>query len=150
MKSLPIAALFLAGTAFAQPAPLGRWITENGNLEVEVAPCGDALCGKVVRVIANRSMSREGEDMKPADPRPALGMTLLSDLRPAGDTDHQGTIYNRENAKHYRVRVTPAAPDQLLVRGYVGLPIFGKTQVWRRPEATTAATPADPASGASR
>ncbi|AOG21636.1 DUF2147 domain-containing protein [Acidovorax sp. RAC01] len=138
-------ALVLAQTVAAQPAaastspkaPLGRWITESGNLEVEIAPCAaQALCGKVVRVMANRSMSGPGPDMVAADQRPALGMTLLTGLREsgsAGSGTYQGEIYNRENAKTYRVNVTPAEPDQLLVHGYVGIPLFGKTQVWRRP-----------------
>ncbi len=126
----------------SQPkAPLGRWITESGNLEVNIAPCNpggsNALCGKVVRVLANRSMSAPGTDMAAADARPALGMTLLSGLRPAegGSSEYQGEIYNRENAKIYRVNLTPAEPEQLLVHAYVGIPLFGKTQVWRRPAA---------------
>ena len=128
------------GTAHPK-APLGRWITESGNLEVNIAPCnpagGNALCGKVVRVLANRSMSAPGADMAAADARPALGMTLLSGLRPAegGSSEYQGEIYNRENAKTYRVNLTPAEPEQLLVHAYVGIPLFGKTQVWRRPAA---------------
>lgn len=132
--------------AAAQPAsppkaPLGRWITESGNLEVNIAPCnpggGNTLCGKVVRVLANRSMSAPGTDMAAADARPALGMILLSGLRPAdgGSSEYQGEIYNRENAKTYRVNLTPAEPEQLLVHAYVGIPLFGKTQVWRRPAA---------------
>ena len=66
-----------------------------------------------------------------------LGMTLLSGLRPAegGSSEYQGEIYNRENAKTYRVNLTPAEPEQLLVHAYVGIPLFGKTQVWRRPAA---------------
>lgn len=142
-----------AQEAAAQPqAPLGRWITESGNLEVDIAPCnaGSAgaasptLCGKVVRVLANRSMSAPGTDMAAADARPALGMTLLSGLRPTeGSTshEHQGEIYNRENAKTYRATLTPAEPDQLLVRAYVGIPLFGKTQVWRRPAAEQGRAP---------
>ncbi|KQO26666.1 hypothetical protein ASF11_03005 [Acidovorax sp. Leaf76] len=136
-------------------APLGRWITESGNLEVDVAPCAtDAkttatsnaggsptLCGKVVRVLANRSMSAPGTDMAAADARPALGMTLLSALRDTGGGDYQGEIYNRENAKTYRATLTPAEPDQLLVRAYVGIPLFGKTQVWRRPAAEHGSAP---------
>ncbi|MCE1193423.1 MAG: DUF2147 domain-containing protein [Acidovorax sp.] len=131
-----------AHTAAPQPkAPLGRWITESGNLEVDIAPCpgstAPALCGRVVRVLANRSMSAPGADMAAADARPALGMTLLSGLRPAGggSSEYQGEIYNRENAKTYRVNLTPAEPEQLLVHAYVGIPLFGKTQVWRRPAA---------------
>ncbi|MCR5883804.1 DUF2147 domain-containing protein [Rhizobacter sp. J219] len=153
MKLHPVLFLFLASAALADgPPPLGRWVTESGNLEVDIAPCAaeppaGALCGKVVRVLANRSMSAPGEPIQPADTRPALGMTLLSGLLPAGDGVYKGTIYNRENAKHYSVKLTPAEPAQLLVRGYVGLPLFGKTQVWRRPAPEAAA---EPASGAAR
>ena len=136
----PAAVVPAPGTAYPK-APLGRWITESGNLEVNIAPCnpagGNTLCGKVVRVLANRSMSAPGTDMAAADARPALGMILLSGLRPAdgGSSEYQGEIYNRENAKTYRVNLTPAEPEQLLVHAYVGIPLFGKTQVWRRPAA---------------
>lgn len=156
MNLYPAMLLFAAGSALAQDGtPLGRWITESGNLEVEIAPCApppagmSVLCGKVVRVIGNRSMSGPGQEMQPADTRPALGMTLLTGLQVAGEGVYEGTIYNRENAKHYSVKLTPAEPAQLLVRGYVGLPLFGRTQVWRRPS-PDAAAPADAASGATR
>ena len=137
----PPAAVAPALGATHPKALLGRWITESGNLEVDIAPCnpagGNTLCGKVVRVLANRSMSAPGTDMAAADARPALGMILLSGLRPAdgGSSEYQGEIYNRENAKTYRVNLTPAEPEQLLVHAYVGIPLFGKTQVWRRPAA---------------
>ena len=96
-----------------------RWITESGNLEVDIAPCaGAALCGKVVRVLGSRSMSAPGTEMAAADAGPALGMTLLSGLRPTDgrNTEYRGEIYNRENAKTYRATFTPAEPGQLLVR----------------------------------
>lgn len=139
--SFVLAALVAATApwAQAQTAPQGRWITESGNLEIDVAPCGNALCGKVVRVLANRSMSAPGAELTPADPRPVLGMQILNDLRPADDGAFAGSIYNRENGKTYSATVRPSAPDQLLVRGYVLLPLFGKTQVWRRPAAPEAA-----------
>ncbi len=127
-----LAALITAPLAFAQqPTHLGRWIVESGNLEVEIAPCADLLCGTVVRVIANRAMSGSGSTT-PAAP-PPLGMVILSDLKADDDGQLKGRIYNRENDKHYSATVKLGAPDQLLVHGYVGLPLFGKTQVWRRP-----------------
>ncbi len=120
----------------APTTPAGRWVTESGNLEVEIAPCGDALCGAVVKVLANRSMSAPGQPMEAADPRPALGMVILSGLRSQGDGDYDGRIYNRENAKHYSARLRLGAPDQLVIRAYIGLPLFGKTQLWRRTESS--------------
>lgn len=123
------------------PAQLGRWITESGNLEVDIAACGDALCGTVTRVMANRSMSAPGQEMEAADKRPALGMKILTGLRASGDGTLTGDIYNRENAKTYSVRLTMDGPQQMLVRPYVGIPLFGKTQLWLR--ASTAAPGAE-------
>ncbi len=130
------AGALLAATVFAQTtAPAsqqGRWLTESGNFEVHIAPCGAALCGKVVRVLANRSMSAPGTEMAAADSRPALGMTLLSGFVRSGEGELKGEIYNRENGKTYAALMSMPAPDQLAIRAYVGLPLFGKTQVWRR------------------
>jgi uncharacterized protein (DUF2147 family) len=118
------------------PDPRGRWITASGNLEVEVAPCGPALCGVVTKVIANHSMSRPGEAMQPADSQPALGMALLKDfMADAGDADNRqwhGEIYNRENGKTYRCVMSLDANGAMVLRAYVGLPLFGKTQLWQR------------------
>lgn len=123
--------------AFAQAATgalpeTGRWLTESGNLEVEIAPCGQALCGTVVKVIANRSMSKPDAPMTPADNRSPLGMKILSDFVPSEDGEWRGHIFNRENGETYHCLMSLAAPDQLKVRGYKGLPLFGKTQIWHR------------------
>jgi uncharacterized protein (DUF2147 family) len=129
--------LAVAGTvplAFAQSNAIPEntlWLTESGNLEVKLAACGDALCGTVVNVLANKSMGAPGSEMQPVDTRPALGMVILSDLRASGGVEWKGEIYNRENGKHYSAIVTHPTTDQLVIRAYVGLPVFGKTQVWR-------------------
>ena len=110
---------------------LGRWVTDNGNLEVEIAHCGEALCGTVTKVIANRSMSGNGE-MKAVDNRNPLGMTILDKFVPAGRGEWSGEIYNRENAKTYSCKISLGDKDQLIVRPYIGLPLFGRTLVWTR------------------
>lgn len=133
MKHIPVLALLLAAPLAYSQDHLGRWVTESGNLEVQVEPCGDALCGKVVKELANRSMAGPGA-MDPVDKRPALGMLLLTDLKPSGQGEWTGQIYNRENAKHYSVRMSAPTAGQLVLHAYVGLPLFGKTQVWRRAE----------------
>ncbi|WUR12576.1 DUF2147 domain-containing protein [[Empedobacter] haloabium] len=116
----------------AAPLPeQGRWITASGNLEVEIAPCGEALCGTVSKVLGNRSMSHPGQPMQAADSRPALGMRLLTDLRPAADGTWQGRVYNRENGQTYDCELRLVAADQLELRP-LGMPAMAGAQTWRR------------------
>lgn len=130
-------------------SPQGRWISANGNVEVDIAHCGPAWCGTITRVLGTQSMSRPGEVMTPVDTRPALGMTILKDFMPdddnaehAGPTSWQGHIYNRENGKTYRCLMSLDTAGSLVLRPYVGLPLFGRTQVWRRADAASTAGPA--------
>jgi uncharacterized protein (DUF2147 family) len=145
MKRLACVLLVLLSTAASagppSASPLGRWVTASGNLEVEIAPCGDQLCGTVVDVLAHRSMSRSGEAMKPADPRDPMGMQVLHGFVATefeGDgaarvpTRWDGRIYNRENARTYRAIMRMGESGELVLRGYVGLPLFGSTQTWQR------------------
>ncbi|MES2360744.1 MAG: DUF2147 domain-containing protein [Pseudomonadota bacterium] len=145
LLALGLAIFSTLATAQSTPTadPRGRWITASGNLEVEVSPCGAALCGSVTKVLGNRSMSRDGAAMEPVDTRPALGMTLLKDFVPvdagengAATTQWKGEIYNRENGKNYHCRMsmgtTPEGRPELVLHAYIGIPIFGKTQRWQR------------------
>ena len=47
-----------SGPALAAPATAadltGRWRAASGNVEVEIAPCGAALCGTIVRVLVEQ------------------------------------------------------------------------------------------------
>jgi len=113
-------------------AALGRWLTESGNLEIEIAPCGPSLCGTVVAVRSNRSMGAPDKEMKPVDTRSPMGMKILHGFVPTADGAWDGRIYNRENGRTYDCLITPMAPDRLSVRGYKFLPLLGKSQVWTR------------------
>lgn len=121
-----------AQTATTLPPETGLWLTESGNLEVDIAPCGQALCGTVTRVIADRSMSHSDKSMEKAEGGSPVDTKILTDFVPSEDSKWKGRIYNRENGKTYDCLLSMAAPDQLKVHPYKGLPLFGKTQIWRR------------------
>ena len=127
---LAACALLLAAPALAQPAPpRGLWLTASGNLQVEIAPCGAALCGVAVKVLANHSMHDSRTQI--AEP-PRVGLKIITDLKPDGPGSWKGRIFNRENGKTYDCLVQPQGPDALKLRVYVVLPLFGQDQVWRR------------------
>jgi uncharacterized protein (DUF2147 family) len=112
----------------------GRWLTESGNLEIEIAPCGQALCGTAVRVLNNVSMADPSKKLTGPSP---LGLKILSDFRPSNEGMWEGHVYNRESDKTYDCLIAMAAPDQLRLRPYVGLPLFGQTQIWQRVTSTS-------------
>src|SRR5208283_2381066 len=70
-----ILAMAIGGAASAAERPDGRWISQSGNVEIQIAPCGSALCGTVVRVMANRSM----ESLAASKAPPArVGLRIIS------------------------------------------------------------------------
>lgn len=123
----------LAGAvvSLSASAQEGVWLTQSGNLEVEIAPCGKALCGTVVKEIARNTMS-PGVDQAFKDTRPALGMKILQDFTAADDKEWKGHIYNRENGETYDCILSLAVSGELKVHGYKGVRLFGKTQTWTR------------------
>ncbi len=78
----------LAAPAFAEPA-LGIWRTEpdrkNLTSHVQIAPCGAALCGTVLR-----AYDAQGHEVKTAN----VGKRLFWDLKPgSGGTYDGGTVF---------------------------------------------------------
>lgn len=61
--------------------------------------------------------------------RPILGMNLLSEFRKAGDR-WEGKIYDPESGNIYAARVR-VKNELLEMRGYIGTPIFGRTEKYR-------------------
>ncbi len=127
LAAVVMACLFETSAAAQTRSPGGKWIAASGNFEVAIAPCGRVMCGTVSRVIANRSMAASGS---PAALLPE-GYRIITDLRPDGDA-YRGRIFNRENGRTYDCTLKVGADGSLEVRPYVVLPLFGRSQLWRR------------------
>lgn len=125
---LLIAAIAAASPALANPVT-GRWLTEGGKGIVAIAPCGQALCGKVERVLAAEA-SRT--DINNPDPklrsRPIVGINILSGFVADGN-QWKGRIYDPESGKSYRSIVERGAGGTLKVKGCIAF--LCKTQTWR-------------------
>jgi uncharacterized protein (DUF2147 family) len=44
----------------------------------------------------------------------------------------KGRIYDPESGKTYQSKITLVSPHRLKIRGYVGIPLFGRTTTWNR------------------
>lgn len=62
-----------------------------------------------------------------------IGLRFMWDLKPDGAGWDGGQILDPDERKIYRVKATLSADEKsLTVRGYIGIPLLGRSQVWRR------------------
>mgnify|MGYP000633948897 CR=1 FL=1 len=130
LASAAVAAALLASPAVAQRSIDGTYVDSGGYTEITVAPCGNARCGQITRII-RRKPGEPDNDVHNDDPalrdRPILGITILKDLR-WDDGAWRGEVYNPEDGETYRTEVRPAANGSLEVKGCVAF--FCRTRVW--------------------
>lgn len=62
-----------------------------------------------------------------------LGMTIINDLKKDGDKWDGGRILDPENGKVYKCKMhLEDGGQKLVVRGYIGVSLLGRSQTWVR------------------
>lgn len=138
--------LSLAGQASAVAAgtPVGKWLSidddgKSKRAEVEVTQSNGVLTGRIIRVL-KPGVSPEAICSKCTDDRknaPVKGLEIIRHVKQsgAGDVWNQGEILDPTTGKTYHVEMTLSEDGKVMhVRGYIGISLFGRTQVWRRME----------------
>lgn len=114
----------------AAPSIAGRYLTEDGAGVVQIAPCGGAMCGRLVQILKAKPGAPK-VDVNNRNPalrnRPIQGITILDSLTDNG-ADWRGTIYDPRNGKSYKSIVSRNQDGSLKVRGCIAF--FCQTQRW--------------------
>ena len=146
LKPLFAAAILLAhAAAFAQATPVGLWKTIDDETKKEkslirITDAGGVLTGKLEKFLDPATAVDAVCDKCPDErkDKPLMGMTLIRNVKhSASDVAlwEGGDIVDPNNGKVYKVRLTPAdGGKKLEVRGYIGMPLLGRTQTWIRVE----------------
>lgn len=74
--------------------PVGFWSVGEGQSQIQIAPCGDMLCGKIVWLSEpNDKKGKPKLDRNNPDAtlkhQPILGLQILSELKPSADRSDQ-------------------------------------------------------------
>lgn len=131
-------AVLAAGAAPAMPQIAGTWLSGDGDGWIEITQVGGGLSG-VIKGSPNADDGRPDSDEKNPDPalrdRPLTGLELFDGFAYDGDGRWTGgTIYDPNSGKTYRCIITWVDDDTLKVRGYIGVPMLGRTETWKRVE----------------
>jgi len=124
---------------------LGIWNNEDGRAKIEVFHCDGHYCGRIVWLkepnyppgdksgLAGKprvDLENPNRDLRG---RPLLGLQIMTGFDYLGDgVWGKGTIYDPESGHTYKGKITVESPQRLILRGYIGIPLFGRTSVWSR------------------
>ena len=126
LAGLVLACVPLAAVAVPQ-SPEGQWMTQERGAVIAIEPCGPRLCGRIVGIA---DWPADGSAPVDVHGRPQCGLAIITDVRPGSANRWAADITDPENGHVYDAQLWVDEDGQLHVRGYVGLPLFGETQVW--------------------
>ncbi len=132
---------FISFNSFSQTeaeAIVGVWESGNGKARIKVDKASDTFNGRIVWL-----KEPNDETGKPKldknNPEEALrskallGYSMLKAFVFKGDkTWEEGTIYDPESGSTYSCTINMTDENTLEVRGYIGVSLFGRTDVWKR------------------
>lgn len=132
---------FIVSTNDVLPSPVGRWKTI------------DDATGKVKSIVAIRAVNGELDGtietlFNPPVPhptcylcsgalkdRPLVGLQVLWGFKQNGDEWSGGKVLDPESGKIYHASLTlEDGGKKLRLRGYIGVPLLGRTEHWVRVE----------------
>ena len=139
--------LLLASFAFAtdEDKILGLWNTQENDCKIEVFKCGHQYCGRIVWLkepfypadddggMAGRPIVDRENQNSDLRTRPLMGLQIMEGFIYIGkNVWGKGTIYNPDDGKIYKCKMTLSTPTRLEVRGFIGIPLLGGTSIWTR------------------
>jgi uncharacterized protein (DUF2147 family) len=134
MKRMAMIGLLMAGSVacWAQRGVMGNWATPDGSV-VKVAECGSEVCLTVVKV---RPAAPAKTDVQ--NPDASLRSRSLCDLRigsgfkaEGADAASGGKLYDPKSGRTYSGKFW-LKDDELHLRGFIGVSLFGRSEVWKR------------------
>jgi uncharacterized protein (DUF2147 family) len=135
--ALVVAVVALPATQASQPADRieGTWLNGKGDGKVEISRCDGHYCGRIVWLtVPGVDVPRDIHNPDPSlRHRRIEGLQVISGLSFAGDSTWSGgTIYDPRSGNTYSFKASLKGNDVLKLRGYVLLPLFGRTETWHR------------------
>ncbi len=133
--------LFARAAAAAEPTAAGVWKTINEKTNkpdsiVRIVETNGEFSGTIEKIFPE-----PGEDPAPKCDKcegkfknqPIIGMTFMWGFKRDGAKYSGGEILDPDEGQIYHCRMELSADGgKLDVRGYVGIPLFGRTQTWTR------------------
>ena len=101
---------------------VGIWLTTNGESRIQIYTTSDGLY--------------QGELIWTKDQSEAAGKfhgsMILTGFEKESETVYRGNVHDPEKNNTYSCTITMKNDNELDLRGYIGIPLFGRTEHWTR------------------
>ena len=116
----------------------GYWMDSDGEVILNIGPCGTNRCGKVAWLKKPRGPDGGPlRDYKNPDAsqqsRFVCGLPVVIGFKKQPDgTWGEGTVYVPDHGTSFSGYAEVLNPNQVKVSGYVLIPLFGSSEIWTR------------------
>ena len=137
-----LTAVSLPAFAFDLPSPAGHWLTTDiwgrPTGVIRIDQVGGEYRGWIEKIFPAAGEGPDPRCVHCAGERkdqPFIGLNLLWGLKEQGDEYRGGEILDPRSGRTYPVRLKlEDGGKKLDVRGYLGVPLLGRSLVWNRVE----------------
>ncbi|MCE7064720.1 DUF2147 domain-containing protein [Dyadobacter sp. CY326] len=133
--------VFIFFTSFAQNGAadkiLGEWVNEEKDTRIEIYKTGNQYAGKLVwsldlleadGLTPKKDVNNTNEKLRT---RSMLNIDLLKNFIFSDGLWDEGKMYDPKSGKTYNCLIK-LRNEKMEVRGYVGIPLLGRTTYWER------------------
>lgn len=146
IKTISIALAFLtsliiAPLSHAEDSPVGTWKNIDDKTGkprgiIVITEVNGEFIGKIEKIFPEPNEEQNPKCVKcegANKDKPVIGMTILYGLKKEGDEYTGGKILDPDNGVVYSCKLTVIDQNKKLkVRGFIGVPFLGRSQVWLR------------------
>ena len=117
---------------------VGVWLTGGKEpAKIQIYKSGDKFYGNIIWLQNPLKDGKHRTDVQNPDKtkrsNSIIGLVILTGFKFDGDGEWKGgNIYDPESGKTYSSYMYLTDKNTLKVRGFVGVSLFGRTEVWRK------------------
>jgi len=113
-------------------AIIGEWVNEKKDARFQIFKKDNQFFGKIIWGTGEDTKDVKNPDIRLRN-RDIVGLIILKNFVFDGDdTWEKGTIYDPREGKTYACKIIFKTKDKISVRGFIGISMFGRTEIWTK------------------
>jgi uncharacterized protein (DUF2147 family) len=110
---------------------LGEWTSPKKDSRVLIYKVKSSYYGKIVWGTGSSTKDEKNPNASLRN-RELIGLVILNDFTYEDGVFTGGTIYDPREGKTYKCKMTLKSDNQLSIRGFIGISLFGRSEIWTK------------------